>query len=122
PAGPSPLAADIDGDGVADSLVVDIGFDAAAPRVGRITAVSGATGQTLYAIDGAAANDRFGHSVRIAAIQGNGPMELLVAAPGAAVGPAGGLGRIDVFAATGGAWLRSISAPAGARIGTAFDL
>lgn len=56
-------AGDLDGDGTPDILVGAPLFDAGGLDSGRVRAVSGASGATLHAFDGAVAGDRFGAAV-----------------------------------------------------------
>lgn len=109
------LRADVNRDGTADVLRIEVGFDAESPRTGRISAVSDADGEQLYVVVGESANDWFGFAVSVADLDGDGASELIVSAPGLPIGT--GAGRLYLLSGQSGQVLATISAGDGRRIG-----
>jgi FG-GAP repeat protein len=79
-------AGDVNGDGKADIIIGEYGFDVMGARtvkrdVGRVFVYSGATGQLLYTLNGVQASDNFGASVAVKEANGAEPAAVLVGAP-----------------------------------------
>lgn len=110
------LSVDLDGDGQAETVEVDVGYDAATPRSGHLRAIASG-GALLFAIDGDQPNDRFGLVVRAADIDGDGATELLVAVPGA-VRDGADRGQVTIYSSEG-VRLRSLEAASQTRMGMA---
>ena len=115
-------AGDVNGDGVHDIVVGATGVSALAcvdvPRTGRVYVYSGATGATLWQVDGEAAGDQFGAAVGAAGdVDADGRADVLVGAP-CHDGPAGvDAGRAQVLSGRTGARLRTYD---GAEAGDGF--
>jgi hypothetical protein len=85
------LVPDIDGDGVADVLAGYPQYTRAQAMAGLVRAFSGASGELLYAIEGAVLMANFGSSlVGVGDIDGDGLEDFAVGSPGAPILPTAG--------------------------------
>jgi hypothetical protein len=108
---------DVDGDGVDDILIgtpdATVGVD---PDAGKWILQSGATGLTIHAASGSAADERLGSGVALVGdLDGDGRSEFLVGAAGSA----SGAGRVDLHDGATGVLLQAFPGAAGSALGAA---
>jgi hypothetical protein len=99
----------VDGDGKADIIIGEYGFDVRGAHtvksnVGKVFVFSGATGTLLYTLDGVRASDAFGASVAAKDVTGDGKANVLVGAPFSDVYHQNA-GYVKLFNGPNGAWL-----------------
>jgi len=102
-------AGDTDGDGRADFLVATSNNDDGGSQAGRVVLYSGATGEPLKTILGAAAGDRLGFAIAPAGdVNADGEDDYIVASPSAASGGTS-RGKVEVYSGSSGSVLHTIS-------------
>jgi hypothetical protein len=115
------IIGDVDSDGRADFAIGAPGFDGTAGTdCGRVTIHSGATGATLFTLEGTTAGERFGASVcELGDTDGDGVPDVGVGSPSFDGTAGADSGRIAFISGTTGTEIRSLEgAQAGAALGT----
>lgn len=108
---------DVDGDGADDFAVGSPGSDLAGADAGTVQVVSGRTGSALYAVHGAAAGDRFGHSIAaVGDVDGDLVPDWIAGAPQIAFQPGTLEAGFQLGTKTGPGWARVCSGASGATI------
>lgn len=104
---------DVDGDTIPDYIVGIHGTTSPiGPLTGRVLVVSGATRQTIYALNGSGAIDRFGFAIDGGKdVDGDGIPDFIVGAPSTFSASGIGQGSVYVFSGSNGANIFTINAP-----------
>jgi len=107
---------DLNGDNVADQVFVSTYLDLSNPGFGSVTVMSGSTEEPMYEIASDDATDFFGYAVLAANLHGNGSMSLVIAAPRSEI-DASSTGRVRIYSAANGLFVRELACPANSVIG-----
>lgn len=109
--------ADLDGDGVSETLSLTLGFHPDGPVVGRVEIRSGADGSLLLGIDGPTAGDAFAFSADfVPDMDGDGLSDLAVSSPRASH-TTDRVGRVYVYSSGDGHLLHTLLGKRGDRLG-----